>query len=308
MRRVIILLVVTGLFVVVATAGAWNKSGHMTSAAIAYADLKENNPVVLDKVVQILQQHPQFESKWAHRLSQVAPEDRDLYIFMLAAKWPDDARGDDDFDHPGWHYVNIPYRPGQNGINLPKGDSILTALPENSNQLKSAASDNEARAVATCWVMHLTGDIHQPLHSTKLVTAQFPEPEGDRGGTRFYIRAEPNRSTISLHKFWDDLVLGSERLQSVKNRATELRNKPDLKREKFADQLSVKDSNEWAKAGYALAGEHAYLKGQLKGSKNQDDGIVLPNDYKGQATDVAERQIVLAGYRISDAMVDACGQ
>jgi hypothetical protein len=307
MRRTAILLALVCFLGAGVTAYAWNKSGHTVSAAIAYADLKESNPAVLSKVVRILRRHPQFDSKWAHRLSQVPAEDRDLYIFMLAAKWPDEARGDDDFDHPGWHYVNIPYRPGKSKVSLPKGAGILTALPENRKLLKSAPDDG-SRAVAICWVLHLIGDIHQPLHTAKLVTAQFPEPEGDRGGTRFYIRAAPNRSTISLHKFWDDLVLGSKRLQAVRNRATELRSRPDLKRNGLAGRLSVTDSNEWAKTSYNLAVEHAYRKGQLKGSTDHGDGIVLPNDYAKKAVEIAEAQIVLAGYRISNAMVEAFGK
>jgi hypothetical protein len=70
------------------------------------------------------------------------------------------------------------------------------------------------RAVALCWVCHLVGDGHQPLHTVKLLTTQFPAPEGDRGGTRFYIRVREGARTISLHTFWDDLILGSERVQS----------------------------------------------------------------------------------------------
>lgn len=40
---------------------AWNKAGHMTTAAIAYDTLKKDNPKVLEKVVALLKQHPQFD-------------------------------------------------------------------------------------------------------------------------------------------------------------------------------------------------------------------------------------------------------
>ena len=92
----------------------------MTSAAIAYADLKDRNPAVLVKVVEVLKQHPQFESKWASKLNQVSAGDRDLYLFMLAARWPDDARGDSNYDHPTWHYVDIPYHPGDANAEIPQ--------------------------------------------------------------------------------------------------------------------------------------------------------------------------------------------
>ncbi|MGO9119812.1 MAG: hypothetical protein ACLQPD_19645 [Desulfomonilaceae bacterium] len=64
----------------------------MTSAAIAYADLKERNPDVLVKVIDLLKQHPQFESKLPPKLEQVSAGDRDPYLFMLAARWPDNVR------------------------------------------------------------------------------------------------------------------------------------------------------------------------------------------------------------------------
>jgi len=74
------------------TIQAWNKPGHMTSAAIAYADLTERNPGVIVKVIEDLKKHAHFESKWVDNLSQVPADDRDLYLFMLAAQWSDDVR------------------------------------------------------------------------------------------------------------------------------------------------------------------------------------------------------------------------
>jgi hypothetical protein len=49
--------------------------------------------------------------------------------------------------------------------------------------------------------------------------------------------------------------------------------------------------------------EQAYRKGTLRGSIMKDDGAVLPGDYIDKAREVAERQIVLSGHRIGDAMV-----
>ncbi len=116
------------------------------------------------------------------------------------------------------------------------------------------------------WVFHLVGDVHQPLHTVALFTTQFPPPEGDRGGTRFYIRAREGASTISLHTFWDDLILGSERFQSVRNTATALRLQPDHARAQFPE-LTETRFEEWARQeSFSLAKDHAYRNGQLRGS------------------------------------------
>jgi hypothetical protein len=296
----------TGFCFIVATltVQAWNKPTHMAVAAIAYADLNEQNPAVITKVVELLKQHPQFESKWAPKLKQVSAQDQGLYLFMLAARWSDDVRGDANYDKPEWHYVDIPYRPGEAGPQNPPNEGILIALPENRSIANSADAEVKARAIALCWMLHLMGDVHQPLHSTTLVTKQFPEPEGDRGGTRFCIRVSPGRSTISLHEFWDNLILGSDKFRTVRNAATLLRNMPDLTRDTFAEQLAVKQFEDWALASYKVAVDKVYLEGKLQGNKDKNNGLVLPADYKGPAKETAKRQIMLAGYRISDAMVE----
>jgi len=275
----------------------------MTSAAIAYADLKERNPGVLAKVVQVLRKHPHFESKWHEKLSQVPQDDRDLCLFMLAARWPDDIRKKyPEYDRPAWHSVKIPYRPGKERERIPDGDSIIRAFSKNRSIVKSTAVDEKARAVAVCWMFHLIGDVHQPLHTIKLVTNQFPEPKGDRGGSGFYVRMTPSGSTTSLHRLWDGLVLGSDEFQTVRDKATSLRKKPGLKRHRLGEQLAVKSFRDWVLGSYTIAVEQAYRKGTLRGSTMKDDGAVLPGDYIDEARKVSERQMVLSGYRISDTM------
>jgi hypothetical protein len=51
----------------------------------------------------------------------------------------------------------------------PEPVNILTALAENENVVKNE-NDSERKAIALTWLFHLVGDIHQPLHTTKLFT------------------------------------------------------------------------------------------------------------------------------------------
>ena len=299
----------SGLCVIAATltVQAWNKPTHMISAAIAYADLNEQNPAVITKIIEILKKHPQYKSHWADKLSLVSSKDRNLYLFTLAARWPDDVRKKyPQHDHPLWHYVDIPYRLGEAQGMIPEGESIIKGFAEKLATLNSTTSDDQARAIALCWVLHLIGDVHQPLHSIAIFTQQFSK--GDEGGSIFYI-LPPNGKTISLHKLWDDLILGDKNdFREARNKATVLRNDADLKRTNFAEQLAVKQFNDWAVEGYNLAIERAYYKGTLKRSTEKKNGTPLPENYTKQAKETAERQIVLAGYRISDAMVELFGK
>ena len=307
MKALIAVLASLSVLVAGQTALSWNKPGHMVSAAIAYADLNERHPTVLAKVLDVLKQHPQANLLWEKKL--VKADDRDLYLFMLAARWPDDVRKKyPEYDRPAWHSVKIPYRPGKEKVKIPHGDNIIRSFRKNRSIAKSAAADEKARAVALCWMLHLTGDVHQPLHTIKLVTKQFPEPEGDRGGSGFYVRVTPSSSTISLHKLWDRLLLQSDKFQIVRNIATKLRNRPGLKRDGLAEQLAVKSFKDWALGSHAIAVDQAYRKGTLRGGTEKSHGVVLPSDYVDKAKSIAERQIVLSGYRISDAMVELFGR
>ena len=131
---------------------------------------------------------------------------------------------------------------------------------------------------------------------------QFPPPEGDRGGTRFSIRVRDGAHTISLHTFWDDLILGSERFQSVHNTATALRLQPDHARAQLPE-LRGTSFEQWAKQeSFSLAKDQVYRNGQLRGSRDQQNGEVFPADYITTVKPLAERRIVLAGYRLADVL------
>jgi hypothetical protein len=59
----------------------------------------------------------------------------------------------------------------------------------------------------------------------------------------------------------------------------------------------------WAKPeSYDLARSVAYRNGAVQGSANENNGEPLPPGYLNRAKPVAERRIVLAGYRLADLL------
>src|SRR5262245_54479824 len=110
MQRLLLTLAV--YFAISVPAYAWNKAGHMVSAAIAHAVLKQEHPEAIPKIVALLKQHPQYESTWAKRLDDLqvpSEENREIYLFMLAARWPDDIRDTSEYHHGDWHFISLPY-------------------------------------------------------------------------------------------------------------------------------------------------------------------------------------------------------
>lgn len=287
---------------------AWNKAGHMLTGAIAFQVLQQDkDDKTIARVVALLQHHPEA-GRW-NKFRQMLPKaDRELYLFMQAARWPDDARDDPEFyppnaDYDKLHYINFPYKP--NG----QPASVKTRAPDNLNIFRgyadklgivnSKAKDAD-RAIALCWLVHLIGDVHQPLHTTSLFSTKFKN--GDRGGTLFFIRAKEGKSPISLHKYWDDLLLSSQNLQDVKNYAIELRSRKEFAREKLTELAST-NFQDWAvKESVEIAKEVAYRNGKLDGGTQQAKAPALPEDYPTVAQPVAERRAVLAGYRMATTL------
>lgn len=64
------------------------------------------------------------------------------------------------------------------------------------------------RALFSRYLVHVVGDIHQPLHSVSLFNETYPS--GDRGGNSLKI-VLMNGTLNNLHSFWDS---GAFRLQN----------------------------------------------------------------------------------------------
>jgi S1/P1 Nuclease len=57
-------------------------------------------------------------------------------------------------------------------IRDPEPVNILTAMAENE-RIVTNENDLERKAIALAWLFHLVSDIHQPLHTTQLFTAEY---------------------------------------------------------------------------------------------------------------------------------------
>jgi hypothetical protein len=137
----------------------------MLSGIIAHQVLQQESPQSIERIKAVLEKHPWYANQWQARLQDVPVADRDLVLFIQAARWSDDIRSQDKAQHrPLWHYINLPFKPeGQPAavqIREPEPVNILTAMAENESVVKSGTSDAERRAIALAWLFHLVGDIH----------------------------------------------------------------------------------------------------------------------------------------------------
>ncbi len=287
---------------------AWNKATHMVIGAIAYRELRSTSPQTAARVVAILKQHPDYSSRWASKLNdpELSSDGQDEYLFMLAARWPDDIKEKNNpYNHSAWHYVDFIYMPDK-GIartdsSLDMHENILLAYNQNRDVLRSNAPDPE-KAIALCWLFHLTGDVTMPLHTTALIDSHFPD--GDQGGNKFKIRVTPSGKTINLHSFWDGMLLGADDYTSARNLAVQERNVTPRYQ---LPQLCEMGITAWAIASFQLAQDTVYRSHTLAAGTDEE-GVVLPADYVATVKPIAERQVALAGYRLADELVADVGK
>ena len=121
--------------------------------------------------------------------------------FVAAANWADTVR----FGRPetaDWHFVDIPvsaatYDAARDCQQTDAGDCAIAELARAQATLKDSSQTAKARTEALKFIIHIVGDIHQPLHSA----TNDSRADGDRGGNSVNTRLLTH--TMKLHAVWD---------------------------------------------------------------------------------------------------------
>jgi hypothetical protein len=123
--------------------------------------------------------------------------------FVAVSTWADDIRVQRPETGP-WHFIDLPlgtttvdpkYCPPPNGC-------VITAIQRQAQILRNPNAPPEARSLALLFLIHLLGDIHQPLHDTT---------NNDRGANCLpiaFFGKQPQEGvnesfTPNLHGVWD---------------------------------------------------------------------------------------------------------
>lgn len=306
MKSIVLPIVIAICLVAASTpAFAWSGPGHMIVAAWAY---KELTPAEQQKLDAILQKHPSF-ARWQRDFPRNVPGlTMNLYAVMAASLYPDQIR-----DHnnpatfPNWHFVDYPLRPPTfpfQGAPAPQ-DDVLFGIGRSEAAIKGAHSTGSDRAVMASFLIHLVGDIHQPLHCATLFNQDFQPPEGDRGGNKVFVRAAAGRAAIKLHSFWDG-QLGTGQtadythVRSAVNEASALR--AAFPRSGLPELTQHTSPKSWSLESRLHAINDAYLSGNLHYGTTEATAKTLPVGYSGKAKQLCEHRLALAAYRLADRL------
>src|SRR5579859_394748 len=293
------------------TSNAWFNVGHMAVAYVAYQQLTAEKKL---RVAKLLKKNPYYNKQWKALIPTSTPADRrDLMLFMIAATWPDEIKekgsayqndGDtsptdgtawtntgygDLKQHRYWHFIDTPFTQDNTAplaaIPSPNAETQIAVF----RQTLTSGSNDKLKSYDLVWLLHLVGDIHQPLHCTTRITQA--KPNGDLGGNLVTLSGNPNE----LHAYWDDLLgMGSTQNYGVAVTAA-LALAPA--RAKAAADLKTED---WVNESFALAKSRVYAEPIEAGMGPYTIG--KNSKYERQSIAVAKRRVALAGARLANVL------
>jgi phage tail protein X len=229
-RRLILLLLIA---LAPSPALAWWEYGHQTVATIAYLNV---NPRTRAEIDRLLRQARLLDTPTcpARTIEQ-------------AAVWPDCIKTlGDRFSYAStWHYQNVDIcRPFDPTPACRDGNCVSAQIERNLRLLANRSLPVRERLFALAFVVHLMGDLHQPLHTGD---------RGDLGGNRVYA-AYGAIARTNLHSIWDGYLADRGISQPPAGP------RGILAEVGAADRAAMRQGNvaDWARESWQVAHDYAY--------------------------------------------------
>jgi hypothetical protein len=277
-------LALVGLMLAALTAAppvqAWGTTGHMLTAQIAYSTLSPQARAEADRLIAVL-----------------ATADPRTPHFVPAAVWMDEVRGSGLRAMDTWHYINLPINAG--GLaEVPAAlqTNVVWAIDQAAATLADPEATDFERAFTLRILLHVVGDVHQPLHCVGRFTEALPK--GDRGGNLFFIQPVEEGAPDQLHWLWDATVGLYPRIDEESDWQQPIA--------ALAEQIMASHplpvlpvwrrgiAEEWAREGFELAHTAVY--------DGVAEGAPVTREYVARAWAVIPERLALAGYRLAQIL------
>jgi hypothetical protein len=269
-------------------ARAWGDLGHEVTALIAYRHLSPSARTALDAML-------------ASDSDALTAGD-----FASRATWADKYRNVHR-DTAAWHFVDIEIDqpdledacfgfpsllPRQLASQGPAQDCVVNKIDEFAAELKNPATPAAERILALKFLIHLLGDLHQPLHVAE---------HHDRGGNCISLSA-PVAAQNNLHAYWDVSVVNALG-QSAAQIADQLDARLSAEDIKAWTQGSPRS---WAMDTFAIGRRDAYALASTP-TCSQGGSVALTPAYQHQAEKDAVTQLQKAALRLAAVLNGALG-
>lgn len=299
-------------------ASAWNPYGHMAVACVGYKNMTAQARA---RATQLLKLNPYYE-QWKKQAGDVKSDDElNLRVFMLAATWPDVIKGDKSFTTDGaeggfrpsgpsasqntgyddkqlhmyWHFYDKPFSDNKKAalptVPTPNSETQMAAFRK---VLSSTDASDELKSYDLTWLIHVVGDIHQPLHNVARISDQYPN--GDNGGNLVKLTCPDCPSKYNLHWFWDGALgsSGDPKVIPDPNKVIETASHFPKVNKKASENLDV---DTWIQESFKIAQNSIYKPlGKTNGP------FELSEKYKAQSKTIAEKQGELGGERLANLL------
>jgi S1/P1 Nuclease len=166
-----------------------------------------------------------LSAKAKKRIKQILGQES----LAMVSTWMDDIKSDSTYDYANdWHWTTIPDGGKYEDVETNPDGKAVMMIEKIIQELKSGKLNAKQQVEYLKMLVHMVGDIHQPLHVGK---------PGDRGGND--VKLKWFRNDSNLHRVWD-----SEMIDDSKLSYTELAGslgKPDKETLKKWQSASVRD-------------------------------------------------------------------
>ncbi|HCX30398.1 MAG TPA: S1/P1 nuclease [Blastocatellia bacterium] len=289
----------------------WSDTGHMAAAFVAYQKL---TPQVRARVDALVRLNPRF-SIWSVTIPHgTSAAKKRMMLFMIAATWPDQIKHDgvhqadgpengdrpptdgtaaqnigysDTAMHKYWHFIDQPFSPDSTPLQNPPVPNAATQIAAFRAVLASNSPD-PLKSYDLVWLLHLVGDVHQPLHCTSRFTQG--QPNGDAGGNNVNVR--DGSTTKRLHAFWDGLLGTSRDPAGALTVGQSLPAAP-------ASLANNLDAAVWIDESFAAAKSTAYKQPPIGVGAGP---FTITSTYRNAARALAKKRVALAGARLANIL------
>ena len=279
-----LLLALAAALISASPAAAWWEYGHESVARIAMDSVR---PATRSAIQRLLAKGKLLET----------PE-CPVATIELASYWPDCIKmlGDRFSYASPWHYQNVDICGAFDLKTACKdGNCVSAQIERTARILADRKAPERERLMALAFLVHLVGDLHNPMHSGD---------RSDRGGNDVKANYGIIAGRTNLHSIWDGYL--AERGISTPPAGPRAILAQAAASERVA--LSRGTVEDWSREGWEVARTHAYssLIGDPCGPKPDERPVLVEDDVRALIP-VVRRQILAGGLRLALLLDDALG-
>lgn len=233
----------------------WGQKGHDTVAFIAENHLSTRTKAVIDSLLG-------------------------GKSIVYYSNWLDNASHTPEYEYSKtWHYMNIDSDETYRSAMREKKGDVVRAITLNAEILADSLRSADDKALALKMLVHLVGDIHQPMHMGR---------RADRGGNNVNVKFFGSKT--NLHRAWDSQVLENGHKWSYSEWQQQ------IDRATPAEAVAIIEGGNSFKWG-----EETYeITKQIYAETPYDTNIEY--NYIARWTPVIEQQLLKGGLRLADLL------